>query len=365
MCRKNRRCKRQNRSSLYESKIICNFLISSFTEKESVMEFLAKHKKIIALAAVVILAAAGFYFWYRDHHKETGPLVLYGNVDIRQVSVAFNGSERIEEMTKREGDRVKKGEVLARLTTRPIELGIARAKAGIAGQEAIVAKLHNGSRPEEVIQAESQVNAIAAEEENARTYYERMSALLEEGAVSRQSADTAKAQWKSAEAKLRNAEAALSLAETGPREEDIRAAEAKLSALKAELKDYEYRLSESTLTAPQDGVIRSRLAEPGDMASPQRPVYLMGLESPKWIRVYVPESRLGYISEGMKANIYTDSDKNTPLTGQVGYISDTAEFTPKSVQTEELRTSLVYEVRIYVDDEDNRLRMGMPVTVKF
>lgn len=72
------------------------------------MEFLAKHKKIIALAAVVILAAAGFYFWYRDHHKETGPLVLYGNVDIRQVSVAFNGSERIEEMTKREGDRVKK-----------------------------------------------------------------------------------------------------------------------------------------------------------------------------------------------------------------------------------------------------------------
>ena len=232
------------------------------------MEFLAKHKKIIALAAVVILAAAGFYFWYRDHHKETGPLVLYGNVDIRQVSVAFNGSERIEEMTKREGDRVKKGEVLARLTTRPIELGIARAKAGIAGQEAIVAKLHNGSRPEQVIQAESQVNAIAAEEENARTYYERMSALLEEGAVSRQSADTAKAQWKSAEAKLRNAEAALSLAETGPREEDIRAAEAKLSALEAELKDYEYRLSESTLTAPQDGVIRSRLAEPGDMASP-------------------------------------------------------------------------------------------------
>ena len=124
-------------------------------------------------------------------------------------------------------------------------------------------------------------------------------------------------------------------------------------------------MKNATLTAPQDGVVRSRLVEPGDMVSPERAVYMIGLGSPKWIRAYVPESRLGEIREGMEAKVYTDSDPDEAIKGQVGYISDTAEFTPKSVQTEELRTSLLYEVRIYVEDENNRLRMGMPATVKF
>lgn len=124
-------------------------------------------------------------------------------------------------------------------------------------------------------------------------------------------------------------------------------------------------MSQATLVAPQDGVIRSRLMETGDMASAARPVYLIGLSDPKWIRAYVAESRLGELREGMEADVYVDSFPNEAIKGKVGYISDTAEFTPKSVQTEELRTSLLYEVRIFVDDEENRLRMGMPATVKF
>ena len=186
-----------------------------------------------------------------------------------------------------------------------------------------------------------------------------------DGAVSRQSADDAEARWKAAAANLENAKAALSLANKGPRSEDIAAAEAQLSALKAGLENDLYNLSQATLVAPQDGVIRSRLMETGDMASAARPVYLIGLSDPKWIRAYVPESRLGELREGMEADVYVDSFPNEAIKGKVGYISDTAEFTPKSVQTEELRTSLLYEVRIFVDDEENRLRMGMPATVKF
>mgnify|MGYP000717387636 FL=1 len=186
-----------------------------------------------------------------------------------------------------------------------------------------------------------------------------------DGAVSRQSADDAEARWKAAAANLENAKAALSLANKGPRSEDIAAAEAQLSSLKAGLENDLYNLSQATLVAPQDGVIRSRLMETGDMASAARPVYLIGLSDPKWIRAYVPESRLGELREGMEANVYVDSFPNEAIKGKVGYISDTAEFTPKSVQTEELRTSLLYEVRIFVDDEENRLRMGMPATVKF
>ena len=217
----------------------------------------------------------------------------------------------------------------------------------------------------EVDQAAAQVESLAAAENNARAYYRRMASLLADGAVSRQSADDAEARWKAAAANLENAKAALSLANKGPRDEDIAAAEAQLSALKAGLENDLYNLSQATLVAPQDGVIRSRLMETGDMASAARPVYLIGLSDPKWIRAYVPESRLGELREGMEADVYVDSFPNEAIKGKVGYISDTAEFTPKSVQTEELRTSLLYEVRIFVDDEKNRLRMGMPATVKF
>ena len=322
------------------------------------MEWLERNRKSVIIAVVLVLAFAAGYFFYKSRNAEQGRLILYGNVDIRQISLAFNSNGRIEEMLKEEGDAVKAGDVLARLDTRPLELAIAQ-------QEAVVAKLHNGSRPEEITQAAAQVESLAAAENNARAYYQRMASLLADGAVSRQSADDAEARWKAAAANLENAKAALSLTNKGPRDEDIAAAEAQLSALKAGLENDLYNLSQATLVAPQDGVIRSRLMETGDMASAARPVYLIGLSDPKWIRAYVPESRLGELREGMEADVYVDSFPNEAIKGKVGYISDTAEFTPKSVQTEELRTSLLYEVRIFVDDDENRLRMGMPATVKF
>ena len=123
-------------------------------------------------------------------------------------------------------------------------------------------------------------------------------------------------------------------------------------------------MAQSELTAPQDGGIRSRLMEVGDMASPQKPVFRMSLNTKKWVRVYVKEGDLGKIREGMDARVYTDSDPKNPVKGQIGYISSTAEFTPKNVETSELRTALLYEVRVYVTDPENRLRMGMPATVK-
>ncbi|WP_418248587.1 biotin/lipoyl-binding protein, partial [Dialister invisus] len=257
------------------------------------MEWLGRNRKSVIIAVVLVIAFAAGYFFYKSRNAEQGRLILYGNVDIRQISLAFNGSGRIEEMLKEEGDAVKVGNVLARLDTRPLELAIAQKKAAIAQQEAVVAKLHNGSRPEEITQAAAQVESLAAAENNARAYYQRMASLLADGAVSRQSADDAEAQWKAAAANLENAKAALSLANKGPRDEDIAAAEAQLSALKAGLENDLYNLSQATLVAPQDGVIRSRLMETGDMASAARPVYLIGLSDPKWIRAYVPESRLG------------------------------------------------------------------------
>jgi HlyD family secretion protein len=118
------------------------------------------------------------------------------------------------------------------------------------------------------------------------------------------------------------------------------------------------------LHAPEAAVVRSRLLEVGDMASPQRPVFELALTDPKWIRVYVDEPNLGRVKPGMDASVFTDSAPDKPISGKVGYISSVAEFTPKAVETEELRTNLVYEVRVRVDDKAGILRLGQPVTVK-
>jgi HlyD family secretion protein len=151
--------------------------------------------------------------------------------------------------------------------------------------------------------------------------------------------------------------------ELGPRDEEVAGAEAQLEASKAQLAVLQHQISQGELKAPADAIVRSRLLEPGDMVTPQRPVFALALPRPKWVRIYVSEPDLGRIEPGMGARILTDSYPDQPIAGTVGYISSIAEFTPKSVQTEELRTSLVYEVRIVTEDKGNRLRLGQPATV--
>lgn len=323
---------------------------------------LKEHKKrIIGLAAVVAVAvSAGYYYLSRQNDE----FVLYGNVDIRQVSLAFNSSERIEKMLVEEGDRVQKNDLLATLESKPLELSIAKSEAAIEKQEAVVQRLKNGSRPEEIEQSAAKMRAAEADYENALLYKNRMAELYKSSAISKQEMDNASARFKAAAADLDNARETYRLSEIGPRAEDIAEAEAQLKGLRADLLLQKYNLSQTKLLSPIDGVVRSRLQEPGDMASPQKPVYLIAVEDTKWVRAYISEKRLGEIKPGMAAQIIIDSFPDKPINGQVGYISDVAEFTPKTVQTEELRSSLVYEVRVYVEDKDNVLRMGMPATVK-
>ena len=123
------------------------------------------------------------------------------------------------------------------------------------------------------------------------------------------------------------------------------------------------QLADAELLAPIDAVVRSRLMEPGDMASPQRPVFSLAITDPKWVRAYVSEADLGKVHPGTKATVTVDSFPDRGFDGWVGFISPVAEFTPKAVQTEELRTSLVYEVRVFVKDPADDLRLGMPATV--
>lgn len=321
-----------------------------------------------AAAGMVVLAALalglGVWLWRaRSREAAADRLVLYGNVDIRQVQLAFNGSERIDRMLVEEGDRVEKGQLVAVLDKRRLQHAADRAAAEVRAQREVLARLEAGSRPEEIRKARAEAEAAAAEAQNARLLYARRKPLAAKDVVSKEQADDARAAAEAAQARLQAAKEALDLAIEGPRREDIAAAKATLQANEAALALAQRELADTELYAPAAGVIRDRLLEPGDMASPQRPVYTLALTAPLWVRTYVPETDLGKIHPGMSASVSSDSFPDKQYRAWIGFISPTAEFTPKSVETTEIRTSLVYQVRVHVCAPQGELRLGMPATV--
>jgi len=290
-------------------------------------------------------------------------LALYGNVDLRQVQLAFNNNERIAAVLVQEGDRVRRGQVLARLDTSRLEPQAAQAEAQAAAQRQVVERLHHGSRPEEIAQARANVESAKADATRARQDMARFDALLPKKALPRADYDLGKAAVDMAAAKLQVNQKALDLAVIGPRAEDIAQAEAQLRACEAQARLLRQQLADAQLAAPADAVVRTRIMEPGEMSSPQKPVFSLAITDPKWVRAYVSEPDLGHVHPGMAASVTVDSFPDRRFDGWVGFVSPVAEFTPKAVQTEELRTSLVYEVRVFVKDPAEELRLGMPATV--
>lgn len=324
-------------------------------------------KKILVLV-IVLGAAVGVWVWNSGNTSdEQGDIVLFGNVDLRQVALAFSASERIAAMHVQEGDTVSAGQVVAALDSTMLQLRIRQVQAQVSVQEEAVKRLRAGSRPQEIAQTESIVVAAQAEVTGANAQLQRLqNASAQSGgrAVSAMDVDAAQARAAVAQANLQRARDTRDLAVLGPAVEDIARADAVLEAALAELAVMEQQLQDTELKAPIDAVVRSRLLEPGDMASPQRPVYTLAITQPKWVRAYLSEVNLGQVSAGQQASISTDSYPDDALTGQVGYIASVAEFTPKTVQTQDLRSALVYEIRIRVDDPQDRLRLGMPATVR-
>ncbi|HTT04453.1 MAG TPA: HlyD family efflux transporter periplasmic adaptor subunit [Steroidobacteraceae bacterium] len=324
--------------------------------------------KALRLALVLILAAAvaAAAWWLLARPAAPAQLTLYGNVDLREIDLPFHDSERIAEVLVQEGDRVHRGQVLARLDTRRLEPLVQKSEAMVAMQRAALQRLLNGNRPQEIAEAQAAADSAQADANNAQAQYRRVQSLAQSSsgrAVSRQDVDAARAAYDSAAARLQSAQKALALERIGPRAEDIAQARAQLLADQADLATAQAQLSDAQLRAPLDTVVRSRLVEPGDMATPQQPAFTLAITDPKWVRAYVDETNLGRLREGMGASVSVDSFPNRRFNGWVGFISPEAEFTPKSVQTTQLRSSLVYEVRIFVRDPQDELRLGMPATV--
>ncbi len=322
-------------------------------------------KKIIVAIALLLLIVGGIAIFDKEKQSDSSDeLALYGNIDIREVQLTVNGSEHIAEIFVQEGDRVKKGQLLATLHTELLETHLAASEAELQAQQQIVNKLKAGNRPQEIAKAKAEYNAAKSAARTARDSAKRLEKLLPKKLASPDDVETAQAKASTTTAQAEAAHQAWLLAVAGPRKEDIALAEAVLKAKGSAVKLAKQHLEDATLISPSDGVIRNRILEPGDMVTPQSPILTLALIDPVWVRAYLPETGLGKVAIGVGAEIMSDSFPDKRYQGWVGYISPTAEFTPKNVQTPELRTRLVYSVRIYACNPENELRLGMPVTVK-
>jgi HlyD family secretion protein len=318
---------------------------------------------ILSVVVLAAAAAAALYFFKERNQGADNVTTLYGNVEIREVQLAFQDAGRILRLLVDEGAEVRKGMLLAEIDPTRYRLEVQRLEGEKEAQRQFLKQLVQGSRPQEISKARAAKKAAEAVLADAGNNYDRTEKLFVLNKISRQQVDRARSILAEAEAALETAQQELSLAEEGPRREEIARAEAGLRALEAALDLARQKHEDTRLYAPGDGIIHNRILEPGAMASPGSPVLTLALTDPLWIRTYITEPDLGRVRPGMRAEIRTDSFPDKVYRGWLGFISPTAEFTPKSVETPELRTRLVYRARIFACNPEGELRLGMPVTV--
>ncbi|MGY4395895.1 HlyD family secretion protein [Sphingomonas sp. UYAg733] len=321
-------------------------------------------RRIIAIIAVVALVIAalvtrGFGLVGRDRDEA---LVLNGNVDIRQVDLGFRVAGRIAGIPFEEGVRVPAGAALARLDARPLKDTLAATEAQIGVTQAELDKQRNGNLPQDIAQAQAKLAETQASLTKARKDYDRRAELVKTGAVSQAVFDATRQQYEAARAQVAAAQQALSLQRSGARREDIEGAAAQRAQAVAQRDRAQTDLTDAVLRAPNAGVILTRAREPGAIVQPGETVLTLTIDRPMRVRAYIAEPDLSRISPGMKVLVTADGNPKT-YHGTIGYIAPTAEFTPKTVQTEDLRADLVYRLRVIVTDPDDALRQGAPVSI--
>lgn len=265
----------------------------------------------IIILILFVIAGLAYFFLIPGKKEGNSALVLYGNVDVRQVDISFRVNGRVLSMPFEEGDFVEEGMLMAKLDPQPYA--------------------------DQVDQAAAAVQSIKTSLENTELQWRRRQDLVLVGGVAQEDLDNVNASKEVLAANYREALAALGVSQTNLREVEV--------------------------YAPTDGIILTRIREPGSVVKEADPVYTLSILSPVWIRAFVTEPQLPLIYPGMAAQVYTDTPGIGPYQGHIGFISPIAEFTPKTVETTQLRTDLVYRLRIIVDNPDRSLRQGMPVTI--
>jgi len=319
---------------------------------------------IIALTLVVIAGVAlGARYWLVRRERAAQPPVFHGNVDIRDVTLAFRVAGRVEEVLKREGDRVSRSETIARLDPAPYRAALSQARAAVEVARSQLQRIEAGSRREDISEQRALLAERKATLRRAEDTLQRYTRLVGTGAVTEQALIDARAAAEQSRAAVNAASASLARAVDGSRVEDIEVARAQLAQAEAAAATAELNLTDTELKAADGGVVVTRAIEPGAIVAAGSPALVVAFDDPVWIRAFAPEKQLAQLAPGTSVDVSTDARPGRPYRGQVGYVAAQAEFTPKNVETAELRSSLVYRFRVVVSAHDGGLRQGMPVTV--
>ena len=320
-----------------------------------------------AVVLLIIAAAVAAFLYQREQKKKSEPvsdsLTYYGNIEIRRVNLSFRVAGKIADVLAEEGESLTKGQTFAKLDAEPLEVDVQLAQAALDQARAALEKAENGARKQELEEARAQADECRATLELAEADLSRNENLIGKNAVSQSGYDASLSTRNVAKARLAKALANLELLEEGTRQEDLAAARASVAQAEAALARAKIAFQDAVLQAPNDGVVLTRVAEPGAIVAAGQTVATLSVRDVVWVYIFVEEPDLGKVAPGVEVEITTDSSEKSYV-GHVGYVSPEAEFTPKTVETPNMRTNLVYRARIVVETPDLGLRQGAPVSVK-
>lgn len=316
--------------------------------------------------AIVLLLAIGLVSWFLLHRSGaagTG-LTASGTVEATDAALGFQVPGRIESVRIREGETARRGDTLAALDRADLNARLSQAQAQQTAAQALLEEMLHGPRPEELAQAHEADSVATARLVDAQQDYARMQTLLRGNVISQQTFDKSRTTLDVAQSQKHQAEQELTLVRAGPRPERVTAQRAVVAQAEGGVRQALASLTNAIVVAPFDGVVTVRNHEPGETVSAGAPVVTMSNLADRWVRVYIPEDRIGLVHLGESATIRTDTYRGKSYQGTVSFISPEAEFTPRNVQTPEERVKLVYAVKVrVVDDAANELKPGMPADV--
>jgi len=322
--------------------------------------------KRILLIVIIVVIIAGLLYYFFTRNKEEGNdfIKVSGNIEATEVDVGFKIAGRIVNRFFEEGDWVDNGKVLAKLDDEDLRNRLEVARASLMSAQARLSKLLAGSRPEEIREAEAALNQAKFDLENKQAHYERMKPLFERGVIPMETLDNADAGFKIAKASFQRATENYLLVKEGPRKEDIEDGRAQVDQARASVKLNETQLSYTTLYSPISGVVLVKSGEIGEVVNPGTSIVTLADIENVWLKTYIPETDLSKVKWGQEVIVTTDLRPKKEYKGKISFISSQAEFTPKQIQTEKERVTLVYRIKVDISNPDHELKPGMPADGK-
>lgn len=322
-------------------------------------------KRLLSILSVLAaVLAGGYYFYLRPHwankSMDGNVLRLSGNIETHESVVGFKVQGRIVDLPVEEGQWVEEGALLAKLDSDDYRQQVAMDQANVGVQRAQLELGLAGTRRQQLRVAEKELDDAKADFNQKQIDFKRADSLYREGVGPQDTRDQAETNLKRAQATFERAQQEYDQAQEGTRKEELAVSRATLVQAEQKLRLSKINLEYTTLRAPKSGVILVRQAELGEVAVPNTPVVTLGDLNNVWLRAYVSETDLGRIHYGQPVVIRTDTYPGKTYHGRISFISDKAEFTPKSVQTFKERVTLVYRIKIDVENSNHELKPGMP-----